>query len=148
MFLFVFCGIFVLENQKGGHCVGVELRNKSKSEAKLAKMLGESKHKLHEHRGKVTERVCLLITNLFFCFILFLRHFCCCVLFYMNVNDEQMECCAKILSDTMNLLFTSDMGPTLSDIRIIMMSLLRTVIQTIVAMGNENNMVVSPLLVF
>jgi hypothetical protein len=49
----------------------------------------------------------------------------------------------KILSDIMELLFRSDIGPTGPDVQEIMLTVLRTVIQTTIAMDRESPLVVS-----
>ena len=56
---------------------------------------------------------------------------------------RQVETCVKILSDIMELLFRSDIGPTGPDIKDIMLTVLRTVIQTTIAMDRESPLVVS-----
>ncbi|XP_063232451.1 dedicator of cytokinesis protein 1 isoform X3 [Bacillus rossius redtenbacheri] len=86
---------------------GVEFRNKDKSVAKVAKVLGEAKHTLHSHRG----------------------------------YSEEMELCVKILSDIMDLLFRMDIGPTIHDITEIMLTVLRTIIQTTISMDRESPLV-------
>ncbi|CAG2058639.1 unnamed protein product, partial [Timema podura] len=86
---------------------GAEYRNLSKSVAKVAKVLGEQRHKLHEHRG----------------------------------HSEEVELCVKIISDIMELLFRTDIGPTLHDITEMMLTVLRTVIQTTIAMDRESPLV-------
>jgi hypothetical protein len=55
----------------------------------------------------------------------------------------QVELCVKILSDIMELLFRSDIGSTGPDVREIMLTVLRTVIQTTIAMDRESPLVVS-----
>lgn len=55
----------------------------------------------------------------------------------------QVELCVKILSDIMELLFRKDIGPTVLDIKEIMLTILRTVIQTTIAMDRESPLVVS-----
>ncbi|KAG8228173.1 hypothetical protein J437_LFUL014408 [Ladona fulva] len=91
----------LLESRDEGRS-GVELR-KSKSVAKVAKVLGTCKQRLHSHRG----------------------------------YSEEVELCVKILSDIMELLFRSDIGSTFNDISEIMLIVLRTVIQTTIAMDRE-----------
>lgn len=44
---------------------GVEFRNKTKSVAKVAKVLGESKHNLNSHRGHTEEVSCHFDLHLF-----------------------------------------------------------------------------------
>lgn len=56
---------------------------------------------------------------------------------------RQVELCVKILSDIMELLFRRDIGPTGADIKEIMLTILRTVIQTTIAMDRESPLVVS-----
>ncbi|GFG33105.1 hypothetical protein Cfor_10663, partial [Coptotermes formosanus] len=96
----------LLESRDEGRA-GVEFRNKTKSVAKVAKVLGASKDKLHTHRG----------------------------------HSEEVELCVKILSDIMELLFRSDIGSTGPDVREIMLTVLRTVIQTTIAMDRESPLV-------
>jgi len=55
----------------------------------------------------------------------------------------QVELCVKILSDIMELLFRSDIGPTGPDVKEIMLTILRTVIQSTIAMDRESPLVVS-----
>jgi dedicator of cytokinesis protein 1 len=55
----------------------------------------------------------------------------------------QVELCVKILSDIMELLFRNDIGSTVGDIKEIMLTVLRTVIQTTIAMDRESPLVVS-----
>lgn len=54
-----------------------------------------------------------------------------------------MELCIKILSDILDLLFRSDVGPTAHDISEIMLVDLRTVIQSHINMDKENPYAVS-----
>ncbi|XP_069695130.1 dedicator of cytokinesis protein 1 isoform X2 [Periplaneta americana] len=96
----------LLESRDEGRA-GVEFRNKTKSVAKIAKVLGASKHKLHTDRG----------------------------------YSEEVELCVKILGDIMELLFRTDIGPTIQDIKEIMLTILRTVIQTTIAMDRESPLV-------
>ena len=55
----------------------------------------------------------------------------------------QVELCVKILSDIMELLFRSDIGPTGPDVKEIMLTILRTVIQSTISMDRESPLVVS-----
>ena len=55
----------------------------------------------------------------------------------------QVDLCVKILSDIMELLFRRDIGPTGPDVEEIMLTVLRTVIQTTIAMDRESPLVVS-----
>ena len=55
----------------------------------------------------------------------------------------QVELCVKILSDVMELLFCSNIGSTVHDVSEIMLTMLRTVIQTTIAMDRESALVVS-----
>ncbi|XP_023708307.1 dedicator of cytokinesis protein 1 isoform X4 [Cryptotermes secundus] len=96
----------LLESKEEGRA-GVEFRNKTKSVAKVARMLGASKQKLHTHCG----------------------------------NSEEVVLCVKILSDIMELLFRKDIGPTAPDVKEIMLTVLRTVIQTTITMDRENPLV-------
>ncbi|PSN51994.1 Dedicator of cytokinesis protein 1 [Blattella germanica] len=54
---------------------------------------------------------------------------------------EEVELCVKILSDIMELLFRPDIGQTIHDISEIMLTILRTVIQTTIAMDRESPLV-------
>lgn len=54
----------------------------------------------------------------------------------------------KILSDIMDLLFSADVGPTIHDVTEVMLTTLRTVIQTTIAMDRESPLVVSASLSF
>ncbi|XP_071445315.1 dedicator of cytokinesis protein 1 isoform X2 [Hetaerina americana] len=56
-------------------------------------------------------------------------------------NWKQVELCVKILSDIMELLFRTDIGSTVDDISQIMLIVLRTVIQTTIAMDREGPLV-------
>ncbi|XP_034240436.1 dedicator of cytokinesis protein 1 isoform X3 [Thrips palmi] len=96
----------LLESREEGR-LGFDYRQKSKSVAKIAKVLGASKYKLHEHHGYA----------------------------------EEVELCVKILSDIMDLLFSADVGPTIHDVTEVMLTTLRTVIQTTIAMDRESPLV-------
>ncbi|XP_011297282.1 dedicator of cytokinesis protein 1 isoform X1 [Fopius arisanus] len=78
-----------------------------KSVAKVARLLGENRHRLNQHRG----------------------------------YSEEVELCVKILSDILELTFRKDVGSTISDVKEIMITALRTVIQTIIPMDRENPLV-------
>ncbi|XP_046628912.1 dedicator of cytokinesis protein 1 isoform X2 [Neodiprion virginianus] len=78
-----------------------------KSVAKVARLLGENRHRLNQHRG----------------------------------YSEEVELCVKILSDILELTFRSDVGSTVSDVKEIMLTALRTVIQTVISMDRENPLV-------
>lgn len=54
----------------------------------------------------------------------------------------QVELCVKILSDIMDLLFRAPPGTTIRDITEIILTLLRTVIQSTIAMDRESQLVV------
>lgn len=54
----------------------------------------------------------------------------------------------KILSDIMDLLFEAPFGSTIRDINEVMLTVLRTVIQTTIAMDRESSLVVSQLTIF
>nr|CAD7263934.1 unnamed protein product [Timema shepardi] len=54
---------------------------------------------------------------------------------------SKVELCVKIISDIMELLFRTDIGPTLHDITEMMLTVLRTVIQTTIAMDRESPLV-------
>lgn len=47
----------------------------------------------------------------------------------------------KILSDVLDLTFRKDVGSTASDIKEIMLTALRTIIQTVISMDRENPLV-------
>ncbi|XP_012257396.2 dedicator of cytokinesis protein 1 isoform X1 [Athalia rosae] len=78
-----------------------------KSVAKVARLLGENRHRLNQHRG----------------------------------YSEEVELCVKILSDILELTFRSDVGSTASDVKEIMLTTLRTVIQAVIPMDRENPLV-------
>ncbi|XP_014208352.1 dedicator of cytokinesis protein 1 isoform X2 [Copidosoma floridanum] len=78
-----------------------------KSVAKAARLLGENRHRLNQHRG----------------------------------YSEEVELCIKILSDVLDLTFRKDVGSTASDIKEIMLTALRTIIQTVINMDRENPLV-------
>ncbi|XP_012229895.1 dedicator of cytokinesis protein 1 isoform X2 [Linepithema humile] len=78
-----------------------------KSVAKVARLLGENRHRLNQHRG----------------------------------YSEEVELCVKILSDILELTFRKDIGSTISDVKEIMLTALRTIIQTVISMDRENPLV-------
>lgn len=49
----------------------------------------------------------------------------------------------NILSDILELLFRDDIGQTVHDLQVVMHTILRTVIQTAIAMDREGPLVVS-----
>lgn len=51
--------------------------------------------------------------------------------------------CVKLLGDIMDLLYVADTGSTFRDISEIMLTVMRTVIQTTIAMNREGTLVVS-----
>lgn len=59
------------------------------------------------------------------------------VLFSFCVR-QQVELCIKILSDILELLFQENVGPTKSDVTEIMLTVLRTVIQSHINMDRES----------
>ncbi|XP_026674071.1 dedicator of cytokinesis protein 1 isoform X3 [Ceratina calcarata] len=78
-----------------------------KSVAKVARLLGENRHRLNQHRG----------------------------------FGEEVELCVKILSDILELTFRKDIGSTVQDVKEIMLTALRTIIQTVISMDRENPLV-------
>ncbi|XP_035735068.1 dedicator of cytokinesis protein 1-like isoform X3 [Vespa mandarinia] len=54
---------------------------------------------------------------------------------------EEVELCIKILSDILELTFRKDIGSTIADVKEIMMTALRTIIQTVISMDRENPLV-------
>ncbi|BES96169.1 Dedicator of cytokinesis [Nesidiocoris tenuis] len=85
-----------------------EFRIKTKSVAKVAKVLGESEATLQDlHEASIS----------------------------------QVELCVGILSDIMHLLFRDDVGCTIDDLSVTMYTVLRTVIQTTIAMDREGPLV-------
>ncbi|KAK2584698.1 hypothetical protein KPH14_007033 [Odynerus spinipes] len=54
---------------------------------------------------------------------------------------EEVELCIKILSDILELTFRKDIGSTVADVKEIMMTALRTIIQTVISMDRENPLV-------
>ncbi|XP_066581822.1 dedicator of cytokinesis protein 1 isoform X2 [Prorops nasuta] len=54
---------------------------------------------------------------------------------------EEVELCVKILSDILELTFRKDIGSTVSDVKEIMLTVLRTIIQTEISMDRENPLV-------
>ncbi|XP_076759593.1 dedicator of cytokinesis protein myoblast city isoform X4 [Xylocopa sonorina] len=78
-----------------------------KSVAKVARLLGENRHRLNQHRG----------------------------------DNEEGELCVKILSDILELTFRKDIGSTVQDVKEIMLTALRTIIQTVISMDRENPLV-------
>lgn len=59
--------------------------------------------------------------------MVFIKEFC-----------QQVELCIKILSDILELLFQENVGPTKNDITEIMLTILRTVIQSHINMDRES----------
>lgn len=51
--------------------------------------------------------------------------------------------CVKLLGDIMDLLYVADTGSTFRDVTEIMFTIMRTVIQTTIAMDREGPLVVS-----
>ncbi|KAK6633076.1 hypothetical protein RUM43_012819 [Polyplax serrata] len=64
----------------------------------------------------------------------------------IHPRDSEIDLCVKVLSDIMELLFRNDVGPTIHDITEMMLTVLRTAIQTSIAMDRENSSV-APLVV-
>ncbi|XP_026809422.1 dedicator of cytokinesis protein 1 isoform X2 [Rhopalosiphum maidis] len=85
----------------------IEFRNKTKSVAKIAKVLGENGRKLLDSPDM----------------------------------SDQVEMCVKLLGDIMDLLYVADTGSTFRDITEIMLTVMRTVIQTTIAMNREGTLV-------
>ncbi|XP_076395116.1 dedicator of cytokinesis protein myoblast city isoform X3 [Megachile rotundata] len=54
---------------------------------------------------------------------------------------EEVELCVKILSDILELTFRKDIGNTVQDVKEIMLTALRTIIQTVISMDRENPLV-------
>ncbi|XP_043247936.1 dedicator of cytokinesis protein 1 isoform X3 [Colletes gigas] len=54
---------------------------------------------------------------------------------------EEVELCVKILSDILELTFRKDIGSTMQDVKEIMLTALRTIIQTVISMDRENPLV-------
>ncbi|XP_076759592.1 dedicator of cytokinesis protein myoblast city isoform X3 [Xylocopa sonorina] len=54
---------------------------------------------------------------------------------------EEGELCVKILSDILELTFRKDIGSTVQDVKEIMLTALRTIIQTVISMDRENPLV-------
>jgi hypothetical protein len=54
--------------------------------------------------------------------------------------------CVKILSDLMELLFRAEAGQTIDDISLIMKTILRTVIQTIIRLPRDDEQAVQSLI--
>ncbi|KAK9296205.1 hypothetical protein QLX08_009705 [Tetragonisca angustula] len=54
---------------------------------------------------------------------------------------EEVELCVKILSDILELTFRKDVGSTVQDVKEIMLTALRTIIQTVISMDRENPLV-------
>ncbi|XP_060824846.1 dedicator of cytokinesis protein 1 isoform X3 [Bombus pascuorum] len=54
---------------------------------------------------------------------------------------EEVELCVKILSDILELTFRKDIGSTIQDVKQIMLTALRTIIQTVISMDRENPLV-------
>lgn len=52
-----------------------------------------------------------------------------------------MELCVKILSDILELTFRKNIGSTVSDVKEIMLTALRTIIQTVISIDRENPLV-------
>ncbi|KAK9502031.1 hypothetical protein O3M35_012639 [Rhynocoris fuscipes] len=56
-------------------------------------------------------------------------------------SKDEVELCVNILSDILELLFRDDIGSTIIDLSITMHSILRTVIQSTIAMDRESTLV-------
>ncbi|XP_061941676.1 dedicator of cytokinesis protein 1 isoform X6 [Apis cerana] len=54
---------------------------------------------------------------------------------------EEVELCVKILSDILDLTFRKNIGSTVQDVKEIMLTALRTIIQTVISMDRENPLV-------
>ncbi|XP_020283330.1 dedicator of cytokinesis protein 1 isoform X3 [Pseudomyrmex gracilis] len=54
---------------------------------------------------------------------------------------EEVELCVKILSDILELTFRKDIGSTVLDVKEIMLTALRTIIQTVISMDRENPLI-------
>ncbi|XP_076651042.1 dedicator of cytokinesis protein myoblast city isoform X1 [Halictus rubicundus] len=78
-----------------------------KSVAKVARLLGENRHRLEQHRG----------------------------------YSEEVELCVRILSDILELTFRKDIGSTMQDVKDIMLTAMRTIIQSVISMDRENSLV-------
>lgn len=60
---------------------------------------------------------------------------------FILLFSTQVELCVKILSDILELTFRKDIGSTISDVKEIMLTALRTIIQTVISMDRENPLV-------
>ncbi|KAM6951370.1 dedicator of cytokinesis protein 1 [Aplochiton taeniatus] len=56
-------------------------------------------------------------------------------------KQEELEACCQLLSDTLEVLYRKDVGPTQWHIQIIMEKLLRTVNRTVISMGRDSALI-------
>nr|XP_006826015.1 PREDICTED: dedicator of cytokinesis protein 1 [Saccoglossus kowalevskii] len=56
-------------------------------------------------------------------------------------RKEESHICVKVLSDIMEILYRKDIGPTHTDVDILMKELLRTVIQTVIFMDRDSQLI-------
>ncbi|GAA6100551.1 dedicator of cytokinesis protein 1 isoform X1 [Tachysurus ichikawai] len=57
-------------------------------------------------------------------------------------QHEDLEACCKLLSNILEVLYRSDVGPTQWHIQIIMEKLLRTVNRTVISLGRDSPLIV------
>ncbi|KAK1794229.1 hypothetical protein P4O66_011125, partial [Electrophorus voltai] len=60
-------------------------------------------------------------------------------------QQEELEACCQLLSNILEVLYRSDVGPTQWHVQIIMEKLLRTVNRTVISMGRDSSLIQSPL---
>uniref|UniRef100_A0A4W4HMP6 Dedicator of cytokinesis 1 n=1 Tax=Electrophorus electricus TaxID=8005 RepID=A0A4W4HMP6_ELEEL len=58
-------------------------------------------------------------------------------------QQEELEACCQLLSNILEVLYRSDVGPTQWHVQIIMEKLLRTVNRTVISMGRDSSLIVS-----
>ncbi|KAK9692481.1 DHR-2, Lobe A [Popillia japonica] len=100
----------VEQAEEGQTIPGQDGRKPHQSVAKVARLLGETEHKINQHRG-YSEEV---------------------------ISRNKVELCMKTLSDTLNLLFRNDIGPTFNDIMEIVSVDLRMIVQSHINMDKQS----------
>ncbi|TSL04205.1 Dedicator of cytokinesis protein 1 [Bagarius yarrelli] len=58
-------------------------------------------------------------------------------------QHEELEACCQLLSNILEVLYRSDVGPTQWHIQVIMEKLLRTVNRTVISLGRDSSLIVS-----
>ncbi|ELR55761.1 Dedicator of cytokinesis protein 1, partial [Bos mutus] len=63
---------------------------------------------------------------------------------YHLERQEDLEACCQLLSNILEVLYRKDVGPTQRHVQIIMEKLLRTVNRTVISMGRDSELIVTP----